>query len=128
MTSVVLAVSATLVCDLISVYAQGSGLPEVKTIFSGINFYKYLSLQTLVAKVFGIVTVQAAGFFIGFQGPMIHISAIIANNLLRIPYFKEFELVTYFELDHLLEKTASHYVCSLWSGLHFWNTIWRNSY
>jgi chloride channel 2 len=92
-TSVVLAVLSTLVCDLISVYAQGSGIPEVKTILSGINFYRYLSISTLVAKVLGLALIQAAGFFVGFQGPMIHISAIIANNVMKLPYFKEFEQV-----------------------------------
>ena len=92
-TSVVLALISTFICDMISVYAQGSGIPEVKTILSGINFYKYLSIQTLIAKVFGMVTIQAAGFLIGFQGPLIHCSTIIANNLMKLKYFKEFEEV-----------------------------------
>jgi chloride channel 2 len=89
-TSIVLALLSTFICDMISVYAQGSGVPEVKTILSGINFYKYLSLETLVAKVLGMITIQAAGFLIGFQGPIIHCSAIIANSLMKVKYFKEF--------------------------------------
>lgn len=82
---------------MLSVDAQGSGIPEVKTILSGINFYKYLSMKTLVAKVLGMVTIQAAGFLIGFQGPLIHCSAMIANGLMKLKYFKEFAEV---ESDH----------------------------
>ena len=98
-SSVVLALLSTLACDLISVYAQGSGIPEVKTILSGINFYKYLELKTFFAKIIGMILIQSAGFLIGFQGPVIHCSCIIADNILRLSYFKDFR-----EVDHIHQE------------------------
>lgn len=95
-SSIVLAIISTTACHLISVYAQGSGVPEVKTILSGINFYKYLSLGTLVAKFIGLVTIQGAGFFVGFQGPIVHCSAIVADNVMKLKIFREFHDVRIF--------------------------------
>ena len=89
-SSIFLALASTFICDTVSVFAQGSGIPEVKTILSGINFYKYLSLETLVAKVFGLGLIQAAGFLVGFQGPIIHCSTIVANSVMRLRYFQDF--------------------------------------
>jgi hypothetical protein len=39
----------------------GSGIPEMKTIISGIEMPQYLSFRTLVAKIVGLICAQAAG-------------------------------------------------------------------
>jgi H+/Cl- antiporter ClcA len=54
-TCVVLALSATAVCGVFSVEAQGSGIAELKTILSGVRMYKPLEPKTLVAKVLGLL-------------------------------------------------------------------------
>jgi chloride channel 2 len=40
-----------------------------------------LSWRTLLAKVIGLIAILMSGFSIGKEGPFIHISAIIADNL-----------------------------------------------
>lgn len=87
-SSIVLALLATGVCYFFSMEACGSGIPEIKTILSGINFYKYFNMKALFTKIAGLILAQSAGFFIGFEGPIIHLSTMIAENLLRLPVFK----------------------------------------
>ena len=72
----------------ISADAEGSGIPELKSILSGIQFRKYLLPKTLLAKVIGLIAATGAGFSIGKEGPFVHISCIIANNLMRLRCFR----------------------------------------
>lgn len=87
---VILALLSTTACGWISVEAQGSGIPELKTILSGVNIYKYLTPKTLIAKVLGLVFIQSAGFHIGFEGPIIHCSSIISEMFTGLNYFASF--------------------------------------
>ena len=68
--------------------AEGSGIPELKSILAGISIYKYLSLKTLIAKVAALFFAQSSGLFLGREGPFVHISAAIANNLAKFQCFK----------------------------------------
>lgn len=68
--------------------AAGSGIPEVKVILSGNDMPQYLTFKTLVGKVLGLALVIGAGLFAGKQGPMVHIGAIIAILLTKLPPFK----------------------------------------
>lgn len=123
-SAIILALLSTFFCDTISVFAQGSGIPEVKTILSGINFYKYLSFNTLIAKVLGLCTIQSAGFLIGFQGPIIHCSTIIANNMMRLKYFREFyDVPLHLTEEQLHEAATAEYGCGLRRRIHFWNAV-----
>ena len=72
----------------ISSDAEGSGIPEVKSILSGIHISKYLSFSTLSAKIVGLIAGSAAGLSIGKEGPFVHISAILANKMTKIKYIK----------------------------------------
>lgn len=40
---------------LISPQSVGSGIPEMKTILRGVILYEYLTFQTLVAKIIGLL-------------------------------------------------------------------------
>ena len=97
---------STTACYYFSVEAEGSGIPELKTILSGINFYKYFHIKTFFVKIFGLITAQAAGLFIGFEGPIIHLSAMVAENLLNIPYFQPFKRV--FSKKLIKKRTISN--------------------
>eukprot|EP00033_Pygsuia_biforma_P004893 GCRY01005365.1.p1 GENE.GCRY01005365.1~~GCRY01005365.1.p1 ORF type:complete len:230 (+),score=23.99 GCRY01005365.1:223-912(+) len=77
----------------ISVDAAGSGIPQMKCILSGMIIPNLLSVRTLVAKVFGLVCTFASGLSIGKEGPYVHISSIIANQLARIPGFERINSV-----------------------------------
>lgn len=87
---VVLCLVGTLVCRVWSMEAEGSGIPQMKAIMSG--FYDRmkpaLSLWALLAKSVGLICVIAGGLPVGWEGPNVHISCIVAHHLGRLPVFK----------------------------------------
>ena len=68
--------------------AEGSGIPELKSTLAGISIYKYFSFNILLAKIFSLFFAIGSGLFIGTEGPFVHISAAVANNLTKLSYFK----------------------------------------
>jgi H+/Cl- antiporter ClcA len=70
-------------------HAEGSGIPELKSILAGVYIYKYLSFRTLVGKVIGIFGALSAGFSIGKEGPFVHLAACISNQLAKSKYFED---------------------------------------
>ena len=66
--------------------ADGSGIPEVKSILSGVEMPNYLTWKTLASKVCGLVCCSGA-LSIGKEGPHVHISTIIAHKILKFPIF-----------------------------------------
>ena len=60
-------------------HIPGSGLPELKSILSGVYLSEYLSFKTLVAKIIGLCLSAGAGISIGKEGPLVHASAIIGT-------------------------------------------------
>lgn len=81
-------VIAACVGRFISKDAEGSGIPEIKAIIGGTEIFRYLSKLTLCGKVVGLIAANTAGLSIGREGPFIHISCIIANQISSIPFFK----------------------------------------
>jgi len=69
--------------------AGGSGIEQVRSIMTGYSIPGYLDLNTLVAKVIGLVTVQASGLTLGKEGPFVHIACSLANILLNLSLFSE---------------------------------------
>lgn len=72
----------------ISSDAEGSGIPEMKSILAGVHLSKYLSFPTFFSKILGLVAASAAGLSIGKEGPFVHVSAIIGNKLMKLGMFK----------------------------------------
>lgn len=66
---------------LISPHAIGSGIPEMKVILRGTVLKRYLSLRTLVAKVFGLLTALGSSAPIGKEGPFVHIASMVARSM-----------------------------------------------
>eukprot|EP00050_Salpingoeca_kvevrii_P002293 m.190502 g.190502 ORF g.190502 m.190502 type:complete len:763 (+) comp10582_c0_seq3:734-3022(+) len=86
---VVLALCAALAARFINRNSIGSGIPEMKTILSGVMLYKFLSSRTLLAKVLSLSLGLAAGLSIGREGPFLHIACIVANQLAQhVPLFR----------------------------------------
>ena len=50
-------------------------------ILNGLNLDNVLSWRTYVAKLIGLIAILMSGFSVGKEGPFIHLSAIIADNL-----------------------------------------------
>lgn len=55
------------------------GIPELKLIISGFNYYlkTYLGPRTLFYKIVCLVLVVSSGFWLGIEGPLVHVSCCI---------------------------------------------------
>ncbi|CAH0487134.1 unnamed protein product [Peronospora farinosa] len=69
--------------------AVGSGIPEMKSILGGFPLPNYLTGRALIAKCFGLVFALSSGLTIGKEGPFVHLSSIIARQLLNLPLFEQ---------------------------------------
>ncbi|AWP09321.1 Chloride channel protein isoform 2 [Scophthalmus maximus] len=64
-------------------FSTGSGIPEVRTMLSGIEMPHYLSLTNMFAKFLGLICTLAAGstVFLGKVGPFVHLSTMVGSYL-----------------------------------------------
>ena len=73
------------VASLLTVYvgpgAVASGTPELMAYLNGINYPKFISVKTLIVKVFGLCLAVSAGLCIGKEGPLAHIGAILGHSV-----------------------------------------------
>lgn len=92
--TVVVLVCASYWTIRICVSAQGSGIPQMKTVLTGVDpeFYLpgFFKLETLVAKMGGLVLAIGSGLVVGTEGAFVHMMSIIATHLMRLSPFKEF--------------------------------------
>jgi chloride channel 2 len=79
--SIVFVLFSVGICQIISVNALGSGIPEMKTILRGIELQNYLQFRTLIAKIAGLATVVGSGLPVGKEGPFVHMSSILAHQM-----------------------------------------------
>ncbi|NWI31668.1 CLCKB protein, partial [Sula dactylatra] len=79
----------------ITPHSGGSGIPELKTILTGVVLEDYLAIQNFGAKVVGLTCTLACGstVFLGKVGPFVHLSAMAAAYLgkMRTSVTKEYE-------------------------------------
>ncbi|XP_049657804.1 chloride channel protein ClC-Ka [Accipiter gentilis] len=79
----------------ITPYSGGSGIPELKTILTGVVLEDYLAIQNFGAKVVGLTCTLASGstVFLGKVGPFVHLSAMAAAYLgkMRTSVTREYE-------------------------------------
>ncbi|EJD74333.1 voltage gated chloride channel family protein [Loa loa] len=80
----VLTGASALICHCFAKQAIGSGIPELKVIMCGFKMKNYLSLQTMIGKIFGLTLALGSGLPVGKEGPFVHIGAIVASLLTRI--------------------------------------------
>eukprot|EP01059_Diplonema_ambulator_P009230 TRINITY_DN19071_c0_g1_i1.p1 TRINITY_DN19071_c0_g1~~TRINITY_DN19071_c0_g1_i1.p1 ORF type:complete len:781 (+),score=73.55 TRINITY_DN19071_c0_g1_i1:39-2345(+) len=60
-------------------YAAGSGIPEIKTILSGVHIKRYLHGWTLLVKCVGVSLSVGAGLSLGMEGPFVHVASCVGN-------------------------------------------------
>ena len=82
------ACAAVWATDRINKQATGSGMSELKCTMSGFEVGGFLSPLTLVSKFTGLVLSISSGMPMGSEGPFIHMSCIIANQIMRLPMFR----------------------------------------
>ena len=65
--------------------AAGSGIAELMGYLNGIKVPGFISVNSLVTKVFGNVLAVSAGLAVGKEGPLAHIGAIVGQMMLYLP-------------------------------------------
>lgn len=81
-------------------YAAGSGVPEIKTVLSGVELKGYLSLWSMVVKIIGLGFAVSSSLNLGKEGPFVHLASALASVLgslfaeLRMDFNMMLELVT----------------------------------
>ncbi|XP_061669039.1 chloride channel K [Syngnathoides biaculeatus] len=72
-------------CHNICPFSTGSGLPEVRTMLSGIQLPQYLNLTNMFTKFLGLICTLAAGstIFMGKVGPFVHLCTMMGSYLIK---------------------------------------------
>jgi len=82
--SVVLVAVAVVLTAYLNPHAVGGGVPQIKTIISGMPLPHSVNFKALIATIFGLIlAIGGGGLFVGKEGPMIRISCAIAFLLFR---------------------------------------------
>eukprot|EP00658_Telonema_sp_P-2_P054810 TRINITY_DN43598_c0_g1_i1.p1 TRINITY_DN43598_c0_g1~~TRINITY_DN43598_c0_g1_i1.p1 ORF type:complete len:589 (-),score=102.29 TRINITY_DN43598_c0_g1_i1:21-1787(-) len=82
-----LIILAVFITDKICPEAKGSGIPHMKSIMAGADLPKLLTFRALIAKMLGVTAALGAGLSVGKEGPWVHFSAILANQLSKVEWF-----------------------------------------
>ena len=93
-TSVISILCATSVGYFISPDADGSGIPEMKTVLSGVPIYRYFSFNAFIGKSLGIFAAIVSGASVGKVGPYVHLSCLICTQLMKSSYFEKIDKST----------------------------------
>ena len=93
-TSVIFILGGTSVGYFISPDADGSGIPEMKTVLSGVPIYRYFSFNAFVGKSLGLFAVLVSGASVGKVGPYVHLSCLICTRLMKSNYFEKIDKST----------------------------------
>lgn len=73
--------------------AEGSGIPELRSIMGGAPIYKFIGMRTYVGRAIGLTCAIAGGLSVGKEGPFINLAACITNEISRLPLFKSIQEV-----------------------------------
>lgn len=88
--TITLMMTSILLTQYIGPAASGSGIPELKTLLSGIWLKNYLTLRVLAAKVIALPLAIGSGAILGKEGPLVHMASTIANQMSkRIGIFRK---------------------------------------
>lgn len=71
--------------------AAGSGVAEFIGYINGVNYPNFISIPSLVTKIFGVTFAVIGKLAIGKEGPLAHIGSIIGIGVLYLPGFNRFE-------------------------------------
>ena len=93
-TAVIFILGGTSVGYFISADADGSGIPEMKTVLSGVPIYRYFSFNAFIGKSLGLFAVLVGGASVGKVGPYVHLSCLICTRLMKSNYFEKIDKST----------------------------------
>mmetsp|Transcript_25305 Transcript_25305/g.35454 ORF Transcript_25305/g.35454 Transcript_25305/m.35454 type:complete len:207 (+) Transcript_25305:623-1243(+) len=110
-------IASVIVCIFLTAFiapsASGSGVPEMKTILSGMELGNSLSFRCLITKTFGLVLSLGSGLSIGKVGPFVHIGCVVANQLGRLTIFENLKKSPAVMQQMIGTGCAVGYACSL---------------
>ena len=83
----------TIIPAVVSVFeplAGGSGVPELMCYLNGVKIPHIIQMVPVLAKGFGLVFSIAAGFFVGPEGPLLYMGAVIGSGVSQLQSFLPF--------------------------------------
>lgn len=73
--------------------SEGSSLPEMKAVLSGVHISTFLSIRALIGKFVGVTIAIVGGLSLGRYGSFVHMSGSLSHQIShRVPYFKNISL------------------------------------
>jgi chloride channel 3/4/5 len=81
--AVLFATCAALLTKRFSIYAQHSGIPEIKTVLGGFVIRRFMGGWTLAIKAIGLCLSVASGLWLGKEGPLVHVACCCANLIMK---------------------------------------------
>ncbi|KAL5491512.1 hypothetical protein EMCRGX_G016811 [Ephydatia muelleri] len=73
--------------SIVEPLAGGSGVPELICYLNGIKIPRIIQIRSVVAKFVGVIFSTAAGFYVGQEGPMFYIGAVIGSGVSQLQSF-----------------------------------------
>eukprot|EP00731_Ephydatia_muelleri_P014804 Em0008g524a len=83
----ILYASISAVVAIIEPLAGGSGVPELMCYLNGVKIPGIIQIRSVVGKAFGLIFSTAAGFYVGQEGPMFYIGAVIGSGVSQLQSF-----------------------------------------
>ncbi|KAH8672063.1 chloride channel-like protein 3 [Tricladium varicosporioides] len=83
-SSVLFALSASILVKEYALYAKHSGIPEIKTVLGGFVIRRFMGTWTLVIKSLGLCLAVASGMWLGKEGPLVHVACCCANLFMKL--------------------------------------------
>jgi H+/Cl- antiporter ClcA len=116
-TAIIFFLLATSVGYFISADADGDGIPEMRTVLSGMNLSRFFSFNAFIGKIVGLFAILVGGASVGKVGPYVHISSIICYRLMKISYFSEINKSNSSKNNMLAAATAAGITLALGTPL-----------
>ena len=104
--NMLLASAAFLPTRFITPQARGSGIPRMKGVLGGLHIHHFLSFRALFAKIVGLSLAYSSNISIGKEGPYVHVSACIAQLMMRTSLFKRYGRISSRRIDMLAVACA----------------------
>jgi chloride channel 6 len=79
-----LALLSAFLCLKLAPEAVGSGIPEVKAFLNGVRVKRFSSLRLFVVKIVATILSVSSGLFLGPEGPLVHIGAILGASCTKL--------------------------------------------
>ncbi|GMH96395.1 hypothetical protein TrST_g14030 [Triparma strigata] len=76
------------VVSYLSPISAGSALPEIKGYLNGAHIPGIFGVTCLIVKAIGVTIAISCGFPVGREGPMVQVGCAVANQTMKIPFWK----------------------------------------